>query len=235
MVSTLRRWTGSTWELVPNGTDFSYSADGSTFINPVKMQRWTGSAWVDVWLKSDPMTFQHSPTDSESFRPPGQGGWRGGVLIYQESFGFGDHIGCMAFDYAAIKAQLDVRPNVTAARIKIKRENTVHGDSSAFLLLWSLSPSAVDGSNNLITSGQPDLVNGSGPEIGSNVYGRGDFEWETIEDMDFINRFRLETARGLAIARSETLSDPGDENTDYAKFHGWNQSDPPILEFTCDF
>jgi hypothetical protein len=219
---------GGVWrEVDPSGF---YVKDGGVWREVAEGWAKDGGVWRQVFQKSDPQTYQFNPTDSHSYRPSG---WRGETLIYQESFGYGDHIGCMAFDYAAIKAQLDVRPNVTSARLRIERENTVHGDASAVLHLWSLSPGEVNASNILVKSGQPDLVNGS-KEVGTNVYGRGDYEWETI-DTAFIDRFRLETARGLALAQSETLSDPGDNNTDYAKFLGHDQTNKPILEFTCDF
>lgn len=228
-MGTLKRWTGATWETVPNGTAVSYW-NGATWVNPTALRYWNGTIWDDAWKKSDPQTYQFNPTDSASFRPQG---WRSGTTIYQESFGFGDHIGCMAFDYAAIKAVLDVRPNVTSARLRIQRENSVHGDLSAVLHLWSLDPGEVTTGNQLVQSGQPDLVDGS-KEVGTTVYDRGDYLWEDISPT-FIDRFRLETARGLALAQSETLSNPGDENTDYAKFDGWDVTNKPILEFTADY
>ena len=244
-MTKLKYYSGSAWVEVPDGDAIKiYRPGGLRWVTPAKLSYRSATGWEPVWsrsttpvvpptptLTSDPMTFTHSPTDSGSWRP--NGGWRNTLLIYQASFGFGDHAGCIAFDYPAIKAQLDVRPKVTSARLKIMREDTAHGDTGVHLLLWSLTPGEVNSTNKLTKSGRPDLVNGS-KEIGTVQYGRGSYLWEPISTV-FIDRFRLETARGLAFAEDETYSRTGGVDTNYAKFEGWSAVNKPILEFTCDY
>ena len=237
----LKRYSGSAWVEVPDGgQNLKYYSQGWQI--PAKLAYRSATGWETVWsrtatpivpptLTSDPMTFTHSPTDSGSWRP--NGGWRNTLTVYQASFGFGDHAGCLAFDYAAIKAQLDVRPKVTSARLKIMREDTAHGDTSVHLLLWSLTPGEVNSTNKLTKSGRPDLVNGS-KEIGTVQYNRGSYLWEPI-NTDFIDRFRLKTSRGFGFAEDETYSRTGGNDTNYAKFEGWSAVNKPILEFTCDY
>ena len=236
-MSKLKYYTGSAWVEVPDGDAVKYRS-GSAWVSPAKLAYYRGGSWHTAWSRlttpaSDPQTYQHFPTDSASYRPSG---WRTGSGIYQASFGFGDHIGCMAFDYLAIKTQLDARPMVTSARLKLQRSSSAHGDASAVVMLWSLGGSAVTTGNLVNRSSsplQPNLLNGS-KETGTVVYDRGDYLWEPIST-SFIDRFRLGATRGLACAESETLADPGVVNTNYAIFSGYNQTNKPILEFTCDF
>ena len=243
----LKRYSGSAWVEVPDGgQNLKYFSQGWQI--PAKLAYRSATGWETVWsrsttpvepppiepptptLTSDPKTYQHSPTDSDSYR---RNGWRSSATIYQASLGFGDHIGCLVFDYAAIKAQLDVRPNVTAARLKIMREDSRHGTIGARLLLWSLAPTAVNTSSKLVKGVQPDLVNAT-KEVSTNSYDRGEYAWESISTV-FIDRFRWESARGFGFAEDETLSRTGGNDPNYAKFEGWTATNKPILEFTCDY
>lgn len=224
------RWNGSSWVQVPNGTALKYW-NGSAWVNPTAAYYWSGSAWVAFWQKADPVTYQFTLTDSDSYRTTG---WRSDSnQIYQDSYGFGEFIGAWTFNWSQLQTYAATRPVVKQARVYYYRDASAHGSSGAVSgRLWNLASSAVSGTS-LTRSGQPDLVNGSN-YTNLTALTRGSGGWSIVSN-NYATNIINGTSRGLALAMTESLTYPADEGPNYMICHGLGDANPPIFEVTLDY
>lgn len=189
--------------------------------------------WRQSWIKSDPVTYTYYAEDTDAYRPSG---WRSdGNLPYQGSWDYGDHIGAIALDYYSIANVLSVRPNVTSVEVYLyRRASHGYGDSTVSkAYVWALESGEVDVTLSLARSGQPGLVDGS-KQTGEE-FDRSDGHWFSISTSFLTDYFVPDTARGIAVAISETLSGTGGQDIDYMIFDGAADSNPPAIRFTADY
>lgn len=142
-MSILKRWNGSSWVTVPDGTAVKYW-NGSSWQIPSAVRYWNGSSWQPAWLKTDPVTRSYYPTFTTNLR------WEGSHVEYDSNhsnqsnrgaaaLGLGRYNGSYPYHYvsllrfagtavggyATIAAQLGARPVVKSATLRLYRESGV--------------------------------------------------------------------------------------------------------------
>jgi hypothetical protein len=66
-MSILKRWNGSSWVTVPDGSSVKYWG-GSNWVIPNAVKYWNGSSWQTAWTKSNPITLTFIPSVTTSLR-----------------------------------------------------------------------------------------------------------------------------------------------------------------------
>ena len=123
---------GGAWKTVPNGTKFNVR-DGGAWVNPTKVYVRDGGAWKEVWVKSDPVTYNYSVDAVETFRRDGANmRWRDGEYGYLGRFDTaddGDNVTVWNIVDSGFSSVFAVRPVVKAATFTLKRD-TAGGSAS---------------------------------------------------------------------------------------------------------
>ena len=134
-MATLKRYTGSSWVTVPNGTAVQRYSGG--WDSPKHVKYWDGSSWEIAWSKSDPITYNFYASDDVAYRTTG---WRSELRV--GSYGFGDHMSFFKFTdtsaYAiddngdvttnkTLSAALSDRGTVTSAKLHLYRDTGGYG------------------------------------------------------------------------------------------------------------
>ena len=134
-MSILKRWNGSSWVTVPDGTAVKYW-NGSSWVNPNAVKYWNGSIWVTAWSKSDPITLRYSVTDAQTmgraatymeWNPVGNPGY-----AYVGCYDGGrDRVGVYNFNLStptsgsgSLSSNLSTRPVVKSAFFTTKRDSS---------------------------------------------------------------------------------------------------------------
>lgn len=73
-MASLKRWNGSSWTSVPDGTAVNYW-NGSSFVNPNAVKYWNGSSWATAWQKSDPVTYTYNTWFTDNLRHGTSNAW----------------------------------------------------------------------------------------------------------------------------------------------------------------
>ena len=73
-MSKLKRYNGSSWVTVPDGTALKYY-NGSSWVNPTALKYFNGSSWVTAWNKSDPVTYTYYPWFCDNLRHGTTNAW----------------------------------------------------------------------------------------------------------------------------------------------------------------
>jgi len=140
-MSILKRYNGSSWVTVPDGTAFKYY-NGSSWVNPSAVKYYNGSSWVTAWNKSDPITLRYAVTDAQTmgraatymeWNPVGNAGY-----AYVGCFsGSRDRVGVYNFNLStptsgsgSLSSNLSTRPVVKSAFFTTKRHSS-SGSSAA--------------------------------------------------------------------------------------------------------
>ena len=205
---------------VNHGVQFLYQ-----FSNPQYWTRswdWLGNRWsnwfahdlTDTGVGATPgadgqvATFSYAVKDYASYRPSG---WRVKAdNVRQGSWNFGEHIGCATIDWAKMQADLAGK-TIVEARITIRRYTGGYGAPRP-THLWSLAAAEVNGSNNLVKSGQPALFADRGVH---DDLGASSILQTMVISSSIINDIVADDARGIALALTETLSSTGGEDQNY--------------------
>lgn len=140
-MSLLKRYNGSSWVTVPDGTAFKYY-NGSSWVNPDAVKYYNGSSWVTAWNKSDPIILRYAVTDAQTFalqgstwmwNPTGTANYAY-VGRYSTS---NDRIGVYNFNLSSptsgsgsLSSNLATRPVVKSAFFTTKRDSS-SGSSAA--------------------------------------------------------------------------------------------------------
>jgi len=134
-MGVLKRWNGSSWVAIPNGTAVQRYSGG--WDSPKHVKYWDGSSWEIAWSKSDPVTYNFYPSDDQAYRTSG---WRSELRV--GSYGFGDHMSFFEFNdtsaYAidadgslttgqTLSDALETRGTVTSAKLHLYRDTGGYG------------------------------------------------------------------------------------------------------------
>ncbi len=79
-MSNLKRWDGSAWVTVPDGSKVQYwTPVGPGYAIAQAVKYWNGSSWVTAWTRSDPLTLTFYPTFTTNIR------WDGAEVDYDSN------------------------------------------------------------------------------------------------------------------------------------------------------
>jgi hypothetical protein len=125
---------GGVWKNIPNGTKFNVR-DGGVWKNPSKVYLRHGGSWVEVWTKSEPITYTLPVTATETmgraatfmeWNPAGTANFAF-VGAFSGSY---DRVGCYTFNTSGFATALATRPVVKSAFFTTQRDSS-SGSSAA--------------------------------------------------------------------------------------------------------
>lgn len=133
---SLKRWNGSAWVAVPDGTAVKFW-DGGAWVNPSTVRYWNGSSWVTAWNKSDPQTLTVDADFTSAVRYNGAGSYpwdptNEGVDdevkvrfgAFRGTYPY-HYLGIIGFPMSTIISAMETRPNIVSARLRMNRESGV--------------------------------------------------------------------------------------------------------------
>ncbi len=172
-MASLKRWNGSAWVSVPDGTAVKYWG-GSNWIIPNAVKYWNGSSWQTAWTKSNPLTLTFVPSVTTTLR------WTGSATVYDHPATANDSTkadlflgryggsapyhftSLMKFDAASeenqgtLKQAMVTRPVVKSASLRLNRVSSGLSSPSGYLRIATfdqlniqlLPATTVDGSRH---------------------------------------------------------------------------------------
>lgn len=135
-MATLKRWNGSSWVTVPNGSAVK-RWNGSSWVNATGVYYWNGSSWIKCWNKSDPTTINLDADFTSNIRWEGGGSgifdWdsissnpsnkgQADIMVgrYNGSYPY-HYVGIIGFPQASLVSAMNTRPTVVSARLRLQR------------------------------------------------------------------------------------------------------------------
>ena len=244
-MATLKRWSGSSWVTVPNGTALKYW-NGSSWVNPMALKYWDGNSWETAWNKSDPITLTTTANFTTNIRYNGysygydanasaSNNTQANPMIGRYGGSYPYHFaGIIGFNMSAISAAYASRPRILSARINIERRagsglGTLSGASPIRIGTWkrgswralpSVSSTASFVDFNPMTSYDP------------NGWSSGT-RWISIDPvhaLDMINGWGLVLSEVTA-----SFSSSGGTTNLYSRIGGIAVGVTPTLEVTLDY
>lgn len=240
-MATLKRYTGSSWVTVPNGTAVKYYSGG--WQNPDHLKYYDGSNWQIAWSKSDPEVYYFEATATNSYR---YSGWRGSNDLRVGSFadsgrpaGYGDHVGVISFHGATdtlgsgktIAQALQERPNCSSATVVLKRRSGTGFSTTGTGNTWYTGHTSNLGSGTVGMSTTYQV-----PTTGTAVNGPDTWTGggQSIFNVSTSLAEQLQSFY-LYVSNTTSLSSTGGYDDDYSALDGHSDTDPPQLRVTLDY
>lgn len=246
-MATLKRWNGSSWVTVPNGSAVKYW-NGSSWVAAKGVYYWSGSSWVKCWNVSDPVTLTYDADftsnirwedwqfDYDSISSSTSAKDEAVLMIGRYNGGYPYHyVGIAGFNSSSLNSAMNTRPTVVSARVRLYREGgsglfTVSGANPLRIGIWTQS-------NYRSLQNPNDVANYDdwSPLVTEDVDGwaRDTYIWVDINPSQ-INDIRAGKALLLSEVTSGYKSSGGTTNL-YSKIGGIVTGREPRLEVTLDF
>lgn len=251
-MSKLKRWNGSSWVTVPDGSAVKYW-NGSNWVVPSAVRYWTGSTWAVAWAKADPKTLTFYANFTTNLRHSGGGalydstgtaandaaadlyiGRYGGSYPYH----FLSLIGFGLSNYGtSLAAELAARPVIKSASLRLYRlPGAGLGSPSGTLStgIWTQS-----GASNLPATTLSGTYNDWSTMSTTSING---WSYDTAKWFNVYGGQIQDLAAGKVLAISEVTSgytSSGGTTNAYSRLYGlasgFNSSKTPLLQITLDY
>lgn len=248
-MSKLHRWNGSSWVLVPDGTDFKYW-NGSAWVNPTAVKYWDGDSWETAWSKSDPKILTFTANFTTNLRHSSSGaqydstgsasndakadlyvGRYGGSVPYH-------FLSLMGFknsnEGGTLAAELAVRPAIKTCAVYLRRRSGAGlGSPSGNVVtgIWtqsnyaSLPATTLSGTHDDWSPADTTSISGWAYEAG---------KWVGVDPQHV-----WDIAAGKALIVSEVTSGyttSGGTTNAYSRIYGLTDvAKAPVLKLTLDY
>lgn len=240
-MATLKRWNGSSWVTVPDGTAFKYW-NGSAWVNPNAVKYWNGSSWVTCWNKSDPQTLTVTADFTSNIRVTSwdaagessnnaQANPRIGRFNGSQPY---HYIGILGFPMSSISSAMGTRPTITGGRVYIYRlSGSGLSTATGTLRIGTWTQSNFRNTPSVSSIGSyTDFSPLRSHNVGNWTDPSGQwFDLDPQHVQDLVN------GRGLTISEVTTgWTSSGGTTSLYSKIAGiQNGSNLPRLEVTIDY
>jgi len=249
-MSILKRWNGSSWVTVPDGTALKYW-NGASWVNPNAVKYWNGSSWVTAWNKSDPVTYSYYAFTTNNLRNGTSNAFT--TTANDNDVFIGAFAGTYPYHFASIVSigvptdgnsthfadqVIQTRPVIKSISLRLTRQSTAGSTGpTGNMYIGSLSyPASSWGSGTMSTIAATFDWN---PVVTYDVSGWGFSTARTItlaaqHGYDMIN-----SGRGLLLGGTtgSYTSTVGSTTGNYMKFEGSLASDSikPMFTITFDY
>lgn len=255
-MSLLKRYNGSSWVTVPDGTAFKYY-NGSSWVNPDAVKYYNGSSWVTAWNKSDPVTYTYNTWFTDSLRHGTSNAWtttsgsEPRIGAFNGTYPY-PYVGVLSIGNSpdgdpAAETVIQTRPVITDISLKLTRASGTGLNSSVVagtmnIGIMSLAYSATNWSTG--TMATLDNYFDFSPNSTENLSG-WDYDASRTIDLDpqhgydMINNDYALIISGQTSGFTSTASFSGySASLDYMKFYDHNASTTayrPLFEITFDY
>lgn len=253
-MSILKRWDGSAWVLVPDGSMVKIW-NGSAWVSPASVKYWNGTAWVNAWTQTDPITLTFYATLTTSLR------WSGSSNVYDASGSHDDdtkadmHIGRYGGTYpyhytsmmhfrdpsneggGTLDTAMGIRPVVKSASLRLRRVSSGLGSPAGNIRVGTWTQGFLE---TLPPTDLSGIYHDWDPMTVTSVSGWSIDTTKTIP-VDPVNVTDLIFGKSLMLA--EVISGyktSGPTTSAYMKLYGLNDGAPdlalaPLLTVTLDY